>query len=86
LVGNALSALAGWLIENFWNVLFPNCDGPVAAGIHSFTGAELRAWFATNNLMLFMTKTDPNPGITSQNGCGNNSNYDVTWMIERPNA
>ncbi|MGA2488500.1 MAG: hypothetical protein ABSF49_21380, partial [Roseiarcus sp.] len=41
LVGSALGALAGWLVGDFWGVAFPNCDGPVAAGIHIYTGAEL---------------------------------------------
>jgi hypothetical protein len=40
LLGSALGALAGWLLGSAW--AFRDCDGPVAAAVHVFTGASLR--------------------------------------------
>jgi Ricin-type beta-trefoil lectin domain-like len=84
LLGSALGALGGWLVGDFWGVAFPNCDGPVAAGIHIYTGAELR------RLTLEESGGDGkeygslerNPGVNSPSGCGSNSNYDVYWTVD----
>jgi hypothetical protein len=77
-VGTALGALAGWLVGEIGSVLFANCDGPVAAGVHVFTGAELAAQTAGGKVV---TQTDHNPGTDSPHGCGRNSNYFVTWSL-----
>ena len=61
-----------------------NCDKPVAAGIHIYTGAELR------RLTLEERGGDGkeygslerNPGVNSPSGCGSNSNYDVYWTVD----
>jgi hypothetical protein len=78
IVGTALGTVAGWLVSEIGSVLFANCDGPVAAGLHAFTGAELAAMTAGGKVM---TQTDHNPGIDSPRGCGRNSNYYVTWSV-----
>jgi hypothetical protein len=59
-------------------ILFANCDGPVAAGVHVFTGAELTSMTTGGKAV---TQTDHNPGTDSPHGCGGNSNYFVTWSI-----
>ena len=59
-------------------ILFANCDGPVAAGVHVFTGAELASPTLGGKVL---TETDHNPGTDSPTGCGRNSNYYVTWSI-----
>lgn len=74
LVGTALGAIAGWLVGAAGGLLFANCDGPVAAGVHVFTGAQLRA--APGGLL---THEDNSPGVDSPTGCGRNSQYYVTW-------
>ncbi len=77
-VGTALGTLAGWLVGEVGSVLFANCDGPVAAGVHVFTGAELASKTASGKVL---TQTDHNPGTDSPHGCGRNSNYYVTWSL-----
>src|SRR5262249_49766220 len=79
-IGSALGALAGWLVGAAETLIFADCDGPVAAGVHVFVGSQLRA--ATHEGGVFQA-TDNNPGIDSPAGCGGNSNYDVTWKIAR---
>jgi hypothetical protein len=77
--GSALTALGAWLSGVVPGALAPNgawsasCDGPVAAGVHAFTGAKLRQG---GNLA-----TDHCVGIDSAEGCGNNSLYDVGWSV-----
>jgi hypothetical protein len=76
IVGTALGAISGWLVGHIGSYLFANCDGPVAAGVHVFTGAQLAAQTAGERVL---TATDHNPGTDSPHGCGSNSNYYVTW-------
>jgi hypothetical protein len=76
--GTALGALAGWLVGEIGGVLFANCDGPVAAAVHVFKGADLASKTANGRVMMI---TDHNPGTDSPIGCGGNSNYYVTWSI-----
>ncbi len=78
-IGTALGALSGWLVGEIGGFLFANCDGPVAAGVHVFTGAELAAQTASGKII---SATDHNPGTDSPHGCGSNSNYFVTWSIK----
>jgi hypothetical protein len=77
LVGSALGALAGWLIGDAWGIAFPQCDGQVAAAVHIFTGAELRAMTATGTRVSL----EDNPGLNSPDGCGSNSDYVVEWQV-----
>jgi hypothetical protein len=78
LVGTALGALAGWIVGEVGGALFANCDGAVAAGVHPFTGAQLRAVASDGKILQ---NTDHNPGTDSPTGCGSNSDYYVTWSI-----
>lgn len=89
-VGGALGGPAGsllsmvgaeafsWLLGELTGIIFPNCDGPVAAGNHVYTGAQL-AHQTANGATL--SATDNNPGTDSATGCGSNSQYYVTWSI-----
>jgi hypothetical protein len=79
IVGTALGALSGWLVGEIGSLLFANCDGPVAAGVHVFTGAQLASQTGGGKML---TETDHNPGTDSPHGCGGNSNYFVTWSVK----
>jgi hypothetical protein len=80
IIGTALGALAGWILGIApWGSLWPDCDGPVAAGVHIFSGAALRAGLANNGTV---GAADDNPGVNSQGGCGSNSHYVVNWNIK----
>jgi hypothetical protein len=72
IVGTALGALAGWLVGELASLVFANCDGPVAAGVHVFTIADLTKG---------MTGSDYTPGVDSAHGCGSNSEYYVNWSV-----
>ncbi len=80
LLGSALGALVGWLVGSVWGVAFPDCDGPVAARVRVYTGADLRAATALNGGQNW---TENNPGVNSPDGCGSNSNYDVEYSVTR---
>ena len=79
LLGSALVALGGFLLSNLWGFLFPNCDGPVAAALHIWTGSSLSASTSAGS----WTVTENHPGVNSPTGCGGNSNYNVTWSVTR---
>jgi hypothetical protein len=79
LIGSALGALGGFLIGEALGLLFPDCDGPVAAMMLVYSGAELKALTASGQPVV--TTTD-NPGITSPDGCGGNSDYTVTYSVQ----
>lgn len=83
LIGSALGALGGWLVGDLWGVAFPNCDGPVAAGIHVYSGAELRRLTLEEigGGGIQYGSLERNPGVNSPSGCGSNSNYDVYWTV-----
>lgn len=80
IIGSALGALAGWLTSEVGSLLFANCDGPVAAGMHPLSCDQLAA--ATANGAT-LTQTDDQPGMDSASGCGSNSHYTVTWSAAR---
>ena len=71
-------AAAGWVLGKLENILFANCDGPVAAGDHVFTAAQLAQKTAGGHVLSL---TDDNKGSDSPHGCGSNSRYFVTWSI-----
>ena len=78
IIGTALGAVAGWLVSSAGKLIFANCDGAVAAAIHTFTGAQLRTGTGQGR---HLGATDHHPGTDSPHGCGSNSNYDVNWSI-----
>ena len=41
-VGTILGAIAGWLADNVWSFGFPDCDGPVAAGLYILDAETIR--------------------------------------------
>jgi hypothetical protein len=73
-LGTALGAIAGWLIGELGGIAFADCDGPVAAGVHIFTAADLAGGASVSG-------TDHSPGTNSAWGCGSNSDYYVTWSV-----
>jgi hypothetical protein len=78
LIGTALGALAGWVVSSAGKLVFANCDGAVAAAVHTYTGAQLRAGTTQGRRLA---GTDHHPGTDSPDGCGSNSNYDVNWSV-----
>ncbi len=77
LIGTALGALAGWVVSSVGALLFANCDGPVAAAVHTYTGAQLRAAGGAG-----LTGNDNHPGSDSPSGCGSNSDYTTFWTVK----
>ncbi len=84
IVGTAIGALTGWLINKGAtfgiDLIFANCDGPVAGAVHPFTGAQLRQ--STDNGKPLSTRDDT-PGTDSPTGCGSNSHYYVNWSVRK---
>jgi hypothetical protein len=72
------SAAFGWVTSEVLGFIFPDCDGPVAAGDHAYTGAQLAAQTANGT---GITMTDYSAGTNSPDGCGANSKYYVTWSV-----
>jgi hypothetical protein len=70
IIGTALGALAGWLVGELTGIIFADCDGPVAAGVHVFTAQDLAT---------AQSQSDHTPGTDSAWGCGSNSEYYVNW-------
>jgi len=77
-IGTVGVGAANWALEKVLGVVFADCDGPVAAGIHSYTGAQLAQQTAGGQVI---SVTDENKGSDSNWGCGGNSHYFVTWSI-----
>ena len=76
-LGTVLGALAGWFADSIESLVFPNCDGPVALGVFVFSAAKLRQ-LTQNGVYV---QTDEHAGLTSASGCGQNSDYQVTWNL-----
>jgi hypothetical protein len=77
-LGTILGLAAGWLVDQLVDILFANCDGPVAAEQASLNGQQL--WFSTQAGPVHHSTT--HPGIDSPTGC-RKSLYTVNWTIER---
>lgn len=60
-------------------VLKANCDGPVAGNWIFTNGAQLAEWTANGPHYV----TTFYPGTDSPTGCGSNSEYSVTWHVEK---
>jgi len=80
-VGTALGALAGWLVGALVGLLTADCDGPVAAEQPAFKGIDL--WNRTQVPGQSFQHTTYHPGLDSNWGCGSNSEYYVTWQVQR---
>jgi hypothetical protein len=71
--------LVEFLLDQFFNVVFADCDGWVAVDQHSFMGRDVH--LKTANGPYIVTKTYA--GYDSPHGCGDNSQYEVIWSIRR---
>ncbi len=78
LIGSALGALAGFLVSSAWGVILPDCDGPVAASLFLYSGAELKGLVANGQPYVWTVNY---PGTDSPDGCGDNSNYNATYRV-----
>jgi hypothetical protein len=76
-LGTLLGALAGWFADSIESLVFPSCDGPVALGVFVFSAAQLRQ-LTQNGVYV---QADEHAGVTSDSGCGQNSDYQVTWNV-----
>ncbi len=70
--------LADWLLDQFFSVVFADCDGWVVVDQHRFTGRDLHLETVNG-----LTCTQPYAGYDSPTGCGANSEYEVTWSVTR---
>ncbi len=60
-----------------WSLLIANCDGPVAG--QTIIVDDHWSWLPDGSY----THTQYYPGIDSDTGCGDNSEYHVTWTVRR---
>ena len=80
-IGTVLGPLASWLVGELVGILTVDCDGPVAAEQPAFKGIDL--WNRTQVPGASFQHTTYHPGIDSGWGCGSNSEYYVTWQVQR---
>lgn len=78
LLGTAIGALAGWLTGEVGSLLFANCDGVVATGVHVYQSADLANQTANGKKI---SETVQHPGTDSATGCGSNSRYSTTTTV-----
>ena len=85
LLDSALIAVGDWLLSEvvgLFSLISPDCDGPVAAGVHAYTGSQLKKGTGTpGGAISFTTAVDNCVGVNSPKGCGDNSLYDINWDI-----
>ena len=78
-VGSALSVLANWLVPKLGGIIFADCDGPVAIGVHIYTGEQLNQSLSGGKKI---SETDVvHNGSDSPVGCGANSVYYTTDTV-----
>jgi hypothetical protein len=83
ILDSALIALGDWLLSDvvgLISLITPDCDGPVATGVHAYTGSQLRKGIDANQFSHTYAM-DNCVGVNSPAGCGDNSLYDVDWNI-----
>jgi hypothetical protein len=79
LFGSILGAAAGWLVESLANIVFANCDGPVAVEQAVVSGMAMRqATLAGKTVSQQTTHRGHSPGA----GC-RDSLYRVSWSYRR---
>lgn len=69
----------GVVLKYLGGILTANCDGPVAVDKIVTNGQQLAEWTASGQHSV----TTYYPGTDSPTGCGSNSEYYVTWHVER---
>lgn len=74
----ALTALVLGVLEGL-SIIFADCDGTVVAGAMTIGKTEL----LSNAVEQPWEMTDDYPGTDSPVGCGSNSDYTVTYTIEK---
>jgi hypothetical protein len=83
-LGKAVETIGGAIADvafvGIWGLLTADCDGFVAMGTRTHTGAQLRD--LTNGPPLQFA--DPNEGYRSPSGCGRNSDYVVNTRYIGP--
>jgi hypothetical protein len=82
-VGTAIGVLAGWVVGKVGDVLFPDCDGLVAAGVQMTTSKQIIKDAVAGHEV---TETVEHPGTDSNPGCGGNSKYFTTTVINTGNV
>jgi hypothetical protein len=83
LIGTGIGALGGWVVGKIGDTLFADCDGPVAASVRIMTSKQIvDAAVAGHEI----TETVEHPGIDSPRGCGDNSKYFTTTVINTGNV
>jgi hypothetical protein len=78
-LGTLLGAAAGWLVGAASGLLDPDCDGAVAAEQDVFHYQDLVNLTANGP----HTQVTTHAGSPSPDGCGGNSMYYVTWIVQR---
>ena len=81
LVNEGAGAATGAVLKELGDIFTANCDGPVAVDKIVTNGQEL----ATISVGNPYTLTTNYPGTDSPYGCGSNSQYSVTWHVEKVN-
>jgi hypothetical protein len=71
--------LADYLLDDFFSVIFADCDGWVAVDQHQFLGQDVHLKTASGP----DTTTQTYNGYDSPTGCGGNSVYKLTWTMAR---
>jgi hypothetical protein len=77
-LGAILGTIAGWFSSDIVSFVWPDCAGPVAVGLHVWSGAQVQV------LPLFGTGlaiVEDHPGTNALSGCGSNSDYQVSWSV-----
>lgn len=70
---------AGFVAKYLGGIFTANCDGPVAVDKIVTNGEQIAEWTANGPHSV----TKNYPGTDSPTGCGSNSQYDVTWHVEK---
>lgn len=79
ILGTAIGALSGWVVGKVGNILFANCDGVVATGVHVYTSSTQLIQDTAGGHKI--TETVEHPGTNSPEGCFGNSKYFTTTTI-----
>jgi hypothetical protein len=77
--GGSFWSLVGTGIGKLISIIDADCDGVVAADQIAFVGTNLKQLTASGR----HRETRHYPGTDSAVGCGSNSDYKVTWTIQR---
>jgi hypothetical protein len=76
-IGAAVGALLGFLAGLGLEAVFADCDGVVAADTVFVSAATWNDAVASGPTLVKKIY----PGLESPGGCGDNSNYEVTWTL-----